>query len=74
MHHWCSIVEGGRDMVTSIFANQGFRLVHRGLSAFHSGCIIQETSATIVYTPLTLILGLDYDVVLSIINYKGSQL
>ena len=66
MHSGHSIVGGGRDIVTCIFADTDCRLVHCGLSAFHSGKIIQDASATIVDAPMTLILGHGYDLVLSI--------
>jgi len=72
-HREWSIVAAGRDINTCIVANKGCRLVHCGLSAFHSGDIIQDASTTIVDTPLTLILGHDYYVVVSIFVLKGGQ-
>jgi hypothetical protein len=41
-----------------MFANNGCQYVHCGLSAFHSGDIIQDACATIVHIPLTLIVGI----------------
>jgi len=65
MHSGRTIVEGGRDIVTSIFANIGSRLIHCTSSAFHSGKIIHDASAKIVDAPLTLISGHGYYLVLS---------
>jgi len=71
IHRGRTIVEGRRDIDTCIFANTGCRYVHCDLSAFHSGYIIQDASATIVDAPLTLILEHGYDLVGSIFAKKG---
>jgi len=66
MHRGRSIVGGGRNIISSIVAHKGCRKVHLGLSTLHSGCIIQDASAQIVDTRLTLILGHGYNLVVSI--------
>jgi hypothetical protein len=70
-HRGRTIVGGRRDIDTCIFANKGSRWVHCGLSAFYSGYIIQDASATIVDAPLTLILRHGYDLVGRIFALKG---
>jgi len=60
-HRGRTIVGGGPDIDTCIFANKDSLLVHCGLSEFYSGYIIQDGSATIFDAPLTLILGHGYD-------------
>jgi len=73
MRHGPSIVAGRRDIVNCICANSGCQLVHCGISAFHSGYIIQDASAKIVDTSLTLILAHGYDLVVSIFAWNGSR-
>jgi len=62
-HRGRLILEGVRDIDTCIFTNNGCWYVHCGLSAFHSGYIIQDASTKIVDTPLMLILGHGYNLV-----------
>ena len=69
-HRGCSIVGGGRDMVTGIFANIGCQQVHCGISTFHSPQINADARAKIIDAPLTLILGAGYDLVVSIFAWQ----
>jgi len=54
MLSWRSFVEGGSDIVTSIFTHKGRQYFDYGLMPLHSTFIIQETRPEIVDAPLTL--------------------
>jgi len=68
-----SILGGGHYIVTCIIANKDCQRVHCGLSTFQFHWIIQDAKSKIVDTPLALILGHGYDLVLNIFAQNGGR-
>jgi len=54
MLEWCSILGGGSDIISSIFAHKGGQYYDYGLKPLHSAVIIHDARQKIVQAPLTL--------------------